>query len=93
LENVDANTQVARIAHTVGENKRVLIVEEAKKRSIRILNPGLKKAPEPEIVPEPSTEVAPTEAPPETKEKAAEPEKKARKKTGTKKRKSGKGTK
>ena len=92
LEKIDSNTQVARIAHTVGENKRVLIVDEAKKRSIRILNPGLKKAPEAEVVPEPEAEAASTEPTPEPQEKAAEPEKKVEKKT-TKKRKTGKGTK
>lgn len=91
LENVDSNTQVARIAHTVGENKRVLIVEEAKKKSIRILNPGLKKAPEPEVLPEPEPE-APTE-PTSEPEEAAEPEKKAEKKTTAKKRKTRKSAK
>jgi large subunit ribosomal protein L32e len=93
LEKIDSSTQVARIAHTVGENKRVLIVEEAKKRSIRILNPGLKKAPEAEAVPEPEPEAAPTEPALEAKEEAAEAEKKVEKKTTTKKRKTGKGTK
>jgi large subunit ribosomal protein L32e len=93
LDNVDAKTQAARIAHTVGENKRVLIVEEAKKKSIRILNPGLKKAPELEVAHEPEPEAATAEAPPEAKEKAAKPEKKARKKTTTKERKGRKSTK
>lgn len=93
LDNVDAKTQVARIAHTVGENKRVLIVEEAKKKSIRILNPGLKKAPELEVVHEPEPEAATAEAPPEAKEKAAKPEKKARKRTTTKERKGRKSSK
>jgi large subunit ribosomal protein L32e len=93
LEKIDLTTQVARIAHTVGENKRVLIVEEAKKRSIRILNPGLKKAPEAEVVPEPEAEAASAETAPEAKGEAAEPEKKVEKKTTTKKRKTGKGTK
>jgi len=93
LEKVASSTQVARIAHTVGENKRVLIVEEAKKRSIRILNPGLKRAPEAEVAPEPEPEAASAEPAPEAKEEAAEPEKKVEKKTTTKKRKTGKGTK
>jgi hypothetical protein len=64
LENVDPAKQVARIAHTVGENKRVLILEEAKKRSIRILNHGLKKTPEPEITTDltPETSTAETES-------------------------------
>ena len=68
LANVDPAKQVARIAHTVGENKRVLILEEAKKRSIRILNHGLKKAPETETIPEPATETTPSEPTTEAKE-------------------------
>ena len=59
LEGIDSKTQAARIAHTVGENKRVQILEDAKKANIRILNPGLKKPAE--IVPETVTEpTAPT---------------------------------
>ena len=79
LENVDSKTQVARIAHTVGESKRVLIIEEAKKRDIRILNPGLKKAeaeaaPAPEAQPSETTKEAKTEEPakPENTEKQPE---------------------
>jgi hypothetical protein len=74
LENVDPKTQVARIAHTVGENKRVLILEEAKKTNIRVLNPGLKKPTEvvPEVVPEPT----PTEPTPETEEETMAPSEK-----------------
>lgn len=55
LEKLDPKIHAARIAHTVGENKRVQILEEAKKANIRVLNPGLKKAPvTPEIAPEPT---------------------------------------
>jgi large subunit ribosomal protein L32e len=93
LDKLDANTQVARIAHTVGERKRVTIVEEAKKKDIRILNPGLKKAPELEPVPEPEREATPTETQPTTEEKAPEAEKRTRKKSTTKKRKSRKSSK
>jgi hypothetical protein len=94
LEKVDPKTQVARIAHTVGENKRVLIVEEAKKRSIRLLNPGLKKAPELEVVPPTEPEAASTAPPTEGKDEAAKPEDKATEKpTGTKKRKTRKSSK
>jgi hypothetical protein len=74
LANVDPTKQVARIAHTVGENKRVLILEEAKKRSIRILNHGLKKAPETETLPEPTPETTPTEPTTEAQEETAMPE-------------------
>jgi large subunit ribosomal protein L32e len=93
LDKLDANTQVARIAHTVGERKRVAIVEEAKKKDIRILNPGLKKAPELEPVPEPEREATPTETQPTTEEKAPEAEKRTRKKSTSKKRKSRKSSK
>jgi large subunit ribosomal protein L32e len=89
LKNIDTKLQVARIAHTVGENKRVLILEEAKKTSIRILNPGLKKAPAAEAAPSPEPEVgaeAGPEAPPE-KVEAQKPAKKAKKRTTAKKRK------
>lgn len=90
LAGIDPETQAARIAHTVGENKRVLIVEEAKKNNIRVLNAGLKKAPELAVVPEPEPETAPPEAP-EEPAKAPEPKKKRKRKAATKKRKS-KGT-
>ena len=70
LEGIDSKTQAARIAHTVGENKRVQIVDEAKKANIRILNPGLKKPAEivPEVVAEPTegTVETPTEPVTET---------------------------
>lgn len=91
LEKLDPDKQVARIAHTVGENKRVLILEEAKKRSIRILNHGLKKPPEPEITPEPTSETVPAETLSGTKEESAMPE--PEKGKVTKKRKSRKSTK
>jgi large subunit ribosomal protein L32e len=38
LSNIDINTQAARIAHTVGKRKRALIIAEAKKLTIKILN-------------------------------------------------------
>jgi hypothetical protein len=71
LQVVDPKTQAARIAHTVGENKRVQIIEEAKKANIRILNPGLKKPAEavPEVEVGPTTETV-TEAPTETTTKS-----------------------
>jgi large subunit ribosomal protein L32e len=90
LENLDSKTQVARIAHTVGESKRVLILEEAKKRDIRILNPRPKKAPEAEAAPTP--EAPPTE--PTQEPKAEEPAKpvKLEEKPRRTERKSEKGT-
>jgi large subunit ribosomal protein L32e len=38
LSKIDINTQAARIAHTVGKRKRALIIAEAKKLNIKILN-------------------------------------------------------
>ena len=75
LEKIDPKVQVAKIAHTVGENKRLLILDEAEKRNIRVLNPGPKKE-EPAVQPvqegtsveNKESETTP-EAAPETKEK------------------------
>ena len=50
LEKIDPKVQVARIAHAVGENKRLLILDEAERRNVRVLNPGPKKE-KPEAVP------------------------------------------
>ncbi len=90
LENLDQKTQVARIAHTVGEKKRVQILEQAKKTNIRILNPGVKKPTE--VTPETVTEPTPLEPEPKEKEEEAKPvedqPKKKTKPTRTKKRKS-----
>jgi len=46
LEKIDAKAEVARIAATVGERKRIAILERAKVLNIRILNPGAAKKPE-----------------------------------------------
>jgi large subunit ribosomal protein L32e len=90
LANVDPAKQVARIAHTVGENKRVLILEEAKKRSIRILNHGLKKVPETEVIPEPASETIPTEPTTGAKEETAMPD--VEEETATKEQETGEST-
>jgi len=99
LLGIDPKFQVARIAHTVGENKRVQIIDEAKKANIRILNPRVKKPAEalPEVPAEPTGgEAAPTEPTPETKEeektaieeKETQPAKQKPKKKAATKRKS-----
>ena len=84
LEHMDPKTQAARIAHTVGESKRVQILDLAKKTNIRVLNPGLKKEAEvaPEVAAEPTAPTEPTteattEAPPAAAE-ATEPEAEAK---------------
>ncbi len=69
LDRIDEKIQIARIAHTVGENKRVLIVNEAKKLNIRILNPRLKRAETP--VPETTTTEEGKESEAETAPEAA----------------------
>jgi large subunit ribosomal protein L32e len=43
LSNIDINIQAARIAHTVGKRKRALIIAEAKKLNIKILNLKISK--------------------------------------------------
>jgi hypothetical protein len=93
LEHMDPKTQAVRIAHTVGENKRVQILDQAKKANIRVLNPGVKKEAEvtPEAVAEPAAPTEPTTeattaepvaaaevTKPETEAKGPEPETEAR---------------
>ena len=71
LEGIDPKTEAARIPHTVGENKRVQILDAAKKANIRILNPGRKREEPvvPEVAPETTEPTETTEATPEeTKE-------------------------
>jgi len=106
LEGLDPKTQAARIAHTVGENKRIMIIDQAKKASIRILNPGVKEKEEeaPVITPEtaeptePEVEVTPeTPAVPAEESAKTEPELETsepeEKKAPAKKRKKSKTTK
>jgi len=46
LEKIDVKAEAARIAATVGERKRIAILERAKALNVRILNPGPAKKPE-----------------------------------------------
>ena len=55
MEILDPKIHAARIAHTVGENKRLIILDEAERRGIRVLNPGPKKE-EPPIIEQPTEE-------------------------------------
>ena len=43
LESINPSTNVVRIGHTVGENKRNRIIEAAKKKNLRILNHRAKR--------------------------------------------------
>ena len=46
LSTVNPETQAARIAHTVGKRKRALIITEAKRLNVKILNVKVSAAPE-----------------------------------------------
>jgi len=82
LEKIDPKVQVGRIAHAVGENKRLLIVGEAERRNIRILNAGPKKE-EPQVAAAPSEE---TTAENKEKETKAEPKPEIKSKSATRKK-------
>jgi len=75
LSNIDINTQAARIAHTVGKRKRALIIAEARKLCIKILNLKITKGTDDK------TEVAEGETPEveEEEQKVAKEEKKSKK--------------
>ena len=82
LEQINPKIQVARIAHTVGENKRLLILEEAERRGIHLLNPGPKK--EEPAVTTPSEESKDKAATKQTEEPESKPVPKNRRKEVTK---------
>jgi large subunit ribosomal protein L32e len=42
LKSIDAKKQAVRIAHGVGERKRVQILKEAEEMGLRVLNPGVR---------------------------------------------------
>jgi large subunit ribosomal protein L32e len=82
LSTIDPNTQAARIAHTVGKRKRAVIIAEAKKLDIKILNLKVSK----ETSEEKTEEVAEGGAPEaEAKEQKAHKEEKKPKKETKKK--------
>lgn len=62
---VDPEIQAARIAGTVGKKKRALMLAEAKKKKIRVLNPGIEETSE-------VTEEEPSPAEEETSEVKSE---------------------
>jgi large subunit ribosomal protein L32e len=93
LTKIDPNKDAARIAHGVGNKKRIDIVTEATKLKIKILNPGkieAKKLPE-KVEAKPKKEAeAKVEAKPK-KEAEAKVEAKPKKKTEAKGKKEVKG--
>jgi hypothetical protein len=89
LSTIDSNTQAARISHTVGKRKRALIIAEAKRLSIKILNLKVSKE-----IKEKTEEAAEGEAPEaeaeeqkEEKKPKKKPKEKAPKQTKTKSKK------
>ena len=92
LTKIDPKVDAVRIAHTVGNKKRIEIVTEATKLKMKILNPGnieaIKKLPKKaETKPKKESTTAPTATPTETK---VEKPKKESKATGAKGKKAGK---
>ena len=79
VANIDPKTEAARIAHRVGKRKRAMIIAEAKKREVKILN--VKLIQEPLEKEESETE--------EEEKKPAEQEKPERKEKKEKKQRSG----
>jgi large subunit ribosomal protein L32e len=69
LSKVDPNTQAVRIAHRVGKRNRALIIAEAKKLNLKILNVKVSAAPEKKEGEEEETKEKTTE---ETGEEATE---------------------
>ena len=72
LTKIDPKVDAVRIAHTVGNKKRIEIVTEATKLKMKILNPGnieaIKKLPKKaETKPKKESTTAPTATPTETK--------------------------
>jgi hypothetical protein len=74
LEQIDPKIYVARIAHTVGENKRLLILDEAQRRGIHVLNPGQKKEAVTAVTASSEEEKKETEAKPESGKEESKPQ-------------------
>ena len=67
LDKVDPKTCAARISHTVGEKKRVAILDRARELEVKVLNPRIHRRPE---TPEEGTIVGERES--ATEEKSTE---------------------
>jgi large subunit ribosomal protein L32e len=78
LAKLNPTFEAARIAHTVGKQKRALILEEAKKLGIKVLNM--------KVLPPKETEEETEEEGEETKTEATEKSKKSEKKEKSKKK-------
>ena len=71
LGNLNPETQAVRIGHTVGKRKRVLLIAEAKKLNLKILNFKETKQETSEAEEEEKTEEAKEKKPKEPKKEAA----------------------
>lgn len=84
VKELDAESEVIRIGHTVGKRKRARIIAEAKKKRIRVLNvKTAKEAPAEEVKPseENETEEKEEEKESETIEKPKEKPRKSRRRS------------
>jgi large subunit ribosomal protein L32e len=79
LSTIDPTTQAARISHTVGKRKRALIIAEAKKLNIKILNLKVSKEAEEKTEESAEDKAQETEVAPKVK-KAEKPKKEIKKK-------------
>lgn len=68
LDKLDPKANAARIGHTVGEKKRVTILDRARELEIKVVNPGISRREEAIEKKEPIVE------PPDSKEEPAQPE-------------------
>lgn len=68
LDKLDPKTYVARIGHTVGEKKRVAILDRARELEINVVNPGVSRREER------LGETEPVTKPSESEEEPAQPE-------------------
>jgi hypothetical protein len=68
LDKLDPKANAARIGHTVGEKKRVTILDRARELEIKVVNPGISRREEAIKEKEPIVE------PPDSKEEPAQPE-------------------
>ena len=80
LSTIDPNTQAVRIAHTVGKRKRAIIIAEAKKLNLKILNAKVAKVAETETEEGEETEGEEAKDTEEAKEPAEEKKPKKEKK-------------
>lgn len=87
LSTIDPNTQAVRIAHTVGKRKRALIIAEAKKLNLKILNIKVSKETKAETEEGEETETEKVEQKEQAEQAAEETPKEEKKKPKKEKKK------